>query len=266
MNRSGTEAAFDAHAPGYDTDFTATVTGRLQRDLVWFYLQHHLKPETHPNVLEINCGTGEDALWLHRNGFTVTATDLSAGMIASAAAKTKEVQFIQCSFLELENRFEQKSFDVIFSNFGGLNCTDSAGLEKLAAAADKLLRPGGRFIAVVMGNNCRWETAYFNRKGEPEKANRRASGKPVEAVIDGNRFPVWYYSTQSFAACFEKTFTLKAARAIGWMVPPSYLDKAFRKKTFLLRIFYLLDRLFGKRAFAINRADHFLIDLVKKNR
>lgn len=266
MNRSGTEAAFDAHAPGYDSDFSETVTGRLQRNLVWNYLHNHLDVKTHPRVLEINCGTGVDALWLHSKGFVVTATDLSEGMLAAAAAKTDAVKFIRCSFLELENQFENESFDVLFSNFGGLNCTDAAGLEKLAAAADKLLRPGGRFIAVVMGNNCRWETIYFNRKGEAEKALRRASGKPVEAEINGNRFPVWYYSTPAFAACFEKSFTLKATRAIGWMLPPSYLDKAFRNKAFLLRIFYLLDRWFGKRTFAINRADHFLADLVKKIR
>lgn len=265
MNRSGTEAAFDAHAPGYDHDFSETVTGRLQRNLVWRYLRKQLDHNTHPRVLEINCGTGVDALWLHSQGFKVTATDLSPGMLATAAAKTKEVQFIRCSFLELENQFEKNTFDVIFSNFGGLNCTDASGLQKLAETAAKLLRPGGRFIAVVMGDNCRWETVYFNRKGEPEKANRRASGKPVEAVIDGNRFPVWYYSTQSFSACFEKTFTLKATRAIGWMLPPSYLDKAFRNRSFLLRVFYLLDRFFGKRNFAIKRADHFLADLVKKN-
>jgi SAM-dependent methyltransferase len=266
LNRSGTEAAFDAHAPGYDTEFSETLTGRLQRNLVWHYIKNNLPLQNHPRVLEINCGTGVDALWLHSNGFTVTATDLSPGMLATAAAKTNAVQFIRCSFLELEKHFEKESFDVLFSNFGGLNCTDAAGLEKLAATAANLLRPGGRFIAVVMGDNCRWETIYFNRKGEPEKANRRSSGKPVEAVIDGNRFPVWYYSTQSFAACFEKSFTVKATRAIGWMLPPSYLDNAFRNKSFLLRVFYVLDRWFGKRAFAINRADHFLADLVKKNR
>lgn len=266
MNRSGTEAAFDAHAAGYDHAFSETQTGRYQRDLVWRYLRGALNSKTHPRVLEINCGTGVDAVWLQQQGFEVTATDLSAGMLEAAAAKTKDIQFIRCSFLELENHFEPGSFDVIFSDFGGLNCADKEQLQKLAATAARLLRPGGRFIAIVMGDRCWWETFYFRRKGKPEEAMRRSSGKAVEAVIDGNKFPVWYYSVASFTTCFQNSFEYRSARAIGWMLPPSYLDNAFRNKKMLLRFFYVLDKWFGRFPGAINRADHFLTDLVLKNR
>ena len=69
---------FDIMAETYDADFTYTTIGALQRQQVWNHLQDILKkgaPEM--NILEINCGTGEDAIKLARLGHTVTATDRS---------------------------------------------------------------------------------------------------------------------------------------------------------------------------------------------
>ena len=79
--------AFDAFAGDYDHDFTHSTLGQLLRPRVWAKLAEHFHPGDH--VLELACGTGEDAVWLAKQGIRVTATDGSAGMVREAKAKAK---------------------------------------------------------------------------------------------------------------------------------------------------------------------------------
>ena len=83
-------SAFDPVARTYDTSFTQSVTGSLQRNRVWKYLDTLSMEGSQNKVLELNCGTGEDAVWLCKKGFIVTATDLSAEMLAIAEGKRKK--------------------------------------------------------------------------------------------------------------------------------------------------------------------------------
>lgn len=79
--------AFDAFAADYDSDFTHTPLGHLLRPRVWQTFAQHFKLGQH--VLELTCGTGEDAVWLAQRGVRVTATDGSAAMVAEAQAKAE---------------------------------------------------------------------------------------------------------------------------------------------------------------------------------
>src|SRR5262245_51254539 len=77
--------AFDDMAAAYDAVFTASALGRSLRTLTWERLDAAL-----PNsgrVLEIGCGTGEDAIHLARRGVDVLATDPSPSMLRVAAEK-----------------------------------------------------------------------------------------------------------------------------------------------------------------------------------
>jgi SAM-dependent methyltransferase len=79
--------AFDAFASAYDDDFTQSILGQLLRPRVWEKLAQHFTAGQH--ILELACGTGEDALWLARRGVHVTATDGSAEMVRVARAKAE---------------------------------------------------------------------------------------------------------------------------------------------------------------------------------
>ena len=81
-------AVFDTFAPTYDNDFTQTRLGQMLRGRVWRTLERYFNPGDH--ILELACGTGEDALWLAGQGVAVTATDGSAVMIQTAQAKAKQ--------------------------------------------------------------------------------------------------------------------------------------------------------------------------------
>ncbi|MPT34426.1 MAG: class I SAM-dependent methyltransferase, partial [Flavobacterium sp.] len=73
-------ASFDIAAATYDQTFTHTVIGRLQRDLVYRHMTEALRNSTIRSLLEINCGTGEEAIWLSQQGYQITATDISEQM------------------------------------------------------------------------------------------------------------------------------------------------------------------------------------------
>ncbi len=65
------KVAFDHKASIYDTEFSYSHTGRLQRQRVWAYLETHVFSEQNSplKILELNAGTGEDALVLKKNLF-----------------------------------------------------------------------------------------------------------------------------------------------------------------------------------------------------
>src|SRR5260221_9292896 len=86
LARSGFVARpFDAAAAGYDAAFSDSVCGRALRESVWRRLEPHVHGAI--NLLDLGCGTGEDAIWLARRGCNVVAVDNSTAMLSVAAAK-----------------------------------------------------------------------------------------------------------------------------------------------------------------------------------
>src|SRR5262249_61700541 len=69
-------------AASYDVAFTESLIGRAQREVVWDLLKRVF--HRGDRILELNCGTGEDALFLVRRGVSVVAYDASPRMIEVA--------------------------------------------------------------------------------------------------------------------------------------------------------------------------------------
>ncbi len=75
--------AFDPTAHAYDAEFTDQLLGKWLREQVWIHT-----PFTAPmTMLELGCGTGEDARHFANMGISVLATDASGEMIAVAKQK-----------------------------------------------------------------------------------------------------------------------------------------------------------------------------------
>ncbi|MEL6867833.1 MAG: class I SAM-dependent methyltransferase, partial [Bacteroidota bacterium] len=141
--------SFDRVADIYDKTFTYSHIGRLQRELVHRYLDQWIGGRKGLKVLELNCGTGEDALFLARQGCEVLATDLSMPMVQVARDKIRatqverQVRFQQMAIEELVQCPVHEQYDLIFSNFGGFNCISPRDLASLQEALADRLRPGG---------------------------------------------------------------------------------------------------------------------------
>jgi len=223
-----TEAAFDIVAPSYDACFSNAWVGKEQRAITQQLLLPFLVSAKPLSILEVNCGTGIDAAWMASFGHAVVATDVSEAMISEATKNfhATPVEFKVCPFGELHNNFAEGSFDLIFSNFAGLNCLNRQELKNFLENASKLLRGGGMLAAVMFGKFCLWETLYFMLKAKPSKAIRRWQSGPVQATLDeSHRVPVYYHRSPDMEQ--SKNLKLVLKRPVGLFIPPSYLDGYF---------------------------------------
>ncbi len=261
---------FDVLARDYDRDFTDTATGRLQRNMVY---QALLRAQLPPSkILEVNCGTGTDAIWLAQQGHQVLATDISEVMLAVAAHNiarahlTHPPQLTRADAGQLlaDLRLSNHDFTgttVVFSNFGGLNCLSPEALAQFGSDAAALLPPGGTLALVMISGFCWWETFYFLAKGRWRTAFRRLSSGPVAARLDANTtVNTWYYTPSQLhrALPYFKEVHLSP---IGIWLPPSYLDGLLGRFAGLLG---WLERRFRWRGFAW-ASDHYLMVLQREN-
>ncbi|MBQ4821768.1 class I SAM-dependent methyltransferase [Aquimarina sp. MMG016] len=260
-------SSFDIAAVNYDEVFTNSHIGRLQRDLVQEFLLQILPKQTSLEILEINCGTGEDAVWLAKQGYSVIATDISEQMIEVAKRKQsdelKSLKFKTLDINDLQNTIFQKKFDVIFSDFGGLNCLSPDELQTFFKATSEKLNPKGKIVAVIMPKHCLLETVYFVLKGSFKKALRRNTKTYVEADVDGVVVPTWYYNPKDIANLSKIGYEVIQKSPIGVFIPPSYLETFFKNKPLLLKIFQKLDQVFKRLSFLSKYSDHYIISLSK---
>jgi ubiquinone/menaquinone biosynthesis C-methylase UbiE len=259
---------FDVAAETYDEDFTQSKIGRMQRQIVWRMLTPLLQSYGRPlNILEINCGTGEDALQLAQLGHHVIATDASLQMIQQAKQKAchsespNKPDFIRCRFDQLATVDLNERFDLVISNFGGLNCIDEKEMSKLSEVLCNLVTEDGKLLLVVLSRFCLWEIIYYSLKGRFSTAFRRF--KPSVAFkVDKHRMDIYYYSPLHLLKLFKPLFSCLQLKPVGLLIPPSYLESAFTKRPGWLRSLNRWERKLAFPAFSF-LADHYCVILEK---
>lgn len=265
-----TNYVFDEFADDYDKSFTNSWIGKKQRKQVWNFLDRYVDPLITKSVLEINCGTGEDACYLSIKGHQVIASDISSSMLSIAnAKKTKRriqnLDFIQSDMRSVDTGLDDSSVDLIFSNFGGINCISPEDIRSLSSGFRRILKKNGRIILVVMSRKCLWERVYFKAKGKKQEAIRRRSDKSISAAIGSGSQEVWYYSPREIVELFCGEFIAGKIRPIGLFIPPSYLEKAIEGKGIVKRTLSVLEKLFENVSILSDYADHYLIEFKKKS-
>ena len=258
--------AFDHIAADYDMDFTLSETGKLQRKRVIAYVEKKILKADQLCILELNCGTGEDAIRFHKAGHEVCATDISAEMIMVAKAKQdptekKGITFIQLSFNDLPQEWMKGYFDLVFSNFGGLNCINEIELERLFKTVKEILKPQGRFVGVIMPRYCLWEIFYFTLKGQWNKVFRRKREGPVTVMLQEVPVKTWYYSPKQIKN-MKGEMEIVAIRPVGLLLPPSFLEDFFKNKKKLLKFLFGVEKIVSRMPFFAGLSDHFLFDMI----
>lgn len=253
------EFPFDTAAPAYDATFTHTRLGRWLREAVRERLAAAFQPGD--LVLELGCGTGEDAIWLAQRGVQAVATDAAPAMLevarwkAEAAGVMGRVRFEALDLGSLPDQWEgspvenphseirNSRFDGAFSNFGALNCLPDR--RPVAEALARWVRPGGRVVLVVMGPFCPWEVAWHLGHGEACTAFRRLRPGVEAHVGHGATARVWYPSPRRLRAEFAPHFRHLETVGIGALLPPSYLNHLAERWPRFFEALALLDRRLG---------------------
>lgn len=176
--------AFDAEAPFYDDGFGRNPVGLVFRHV--FQERLRVLFPVGAQVVDLGCGTGEDAAFLALRGVRVHALDVSPGMVERTRAKAR-ARGLPAGALLAEVRAAEEvggldgPFDGAYSDFGALNCSD---LRRVGEGLAAVLRPGAPVLVSLMGPRPlphtlkRLLTGRGERRG---KSDPRVSATPVPA-------------------------------------------------------------------------------------
>ncbi|PYV18416.1 MAG: class I SAM-dependent methyltransferase [Acidobacteria bacterium] len=225
-------------------------------------MARHFRPGQ--RILEINCGTGADALHLAQRGARVVACDISAKMIRAARhrlageglASSVEFRVLPTESICVLN--EERPFDGALSNFAGLNC--AADVSAVASDLSRLLKPGAKLVVCVFGRWCLGEILWYLRRGNWHKALRRVRGKTRRACLSsGAAVEVRYPSIRDLKRAFAPHFLLEEWQGVGIAVPPSYLEPWAARHPRAFRAAARFDSRFSHLPLVKALADHVLL-------
>ncbi len=250
---------FGQVADHYDAEFSRQGTGLFQRRLVHQLLEPHLPPEGSA-VLELNAGTGTDALNFQNRGYDVIPTDGSEEMVALMTEKG--LPAIQWDLNNPRPDILKRDFPLVFSNFSGWNCVSPESLKSLGKVLSGSMSSGSTLAVVVFGPRCILENKYMFFAGRWKQFGRRR--KPaVKAKVGQSSMTIWNYRVVDLAGILSPHFELVVQHPIGLFLPPSYIRiPAFARG--LLKVGYRMDRTIAKLGFLAPYADHMLLVFQKK--
>lgn len=265
-NEEASATAFSKQSVIFDELYAGNTIVGYKRERVRAHVSQYLKPCS--RILELNSGTGEDALYFAQQGHSIHATDIATGMQNQLRQKMlqagmqNQVTMELRSYTQLHQLQNRGPYDLIFSNFAGLNCTDE--LDKVLASFLPLLKPGGVVTLVLLPRFCLWETLLIF-KGKFRTATRRLfSSNGAKAHVEGTYFKCWYYNPSYITIQLSGPFDVLGIEGLCTLVPPSYIEGFAEKYP---RIFRFLkakeDRLKASWPWKLI-GDYYIISLRKK--
>ncbi|HEY2720169.1 MAG TPA: methyltransferase domain-containing protein, partial [Chitinophagaceae bacterium] len=265
LNEQQAAKAFSRQSPVFDKTYSTNKLIQYKRTRVREHVNELIAPNS--EILELNAGTGEDAIYFAKQGHSVHATDISEGMQNILREKVrlnkleKKISAELCSFTQLENLKDLGPFDLIFSNFAGLNCTNQ--LDKVLHSFSSLLKPGGIVTLVILPQLCLWESLLLF-KGKLKTAFRRSfSKKGRKAHIEGEYFLCWYYNPSTIRKTLKKEFKVLKIEALCTFVPPSYIENFVDKHPKSFRFLKNLESKWKSRWPWRSIGDYYIISLRK---
>ncbi len=233
--------AFSRTAPRYDALAENNPHLTRLRDKVYAHLSRWAEPGA--RILELNAGTGIDAVQLARRGYSVHATDIAPAMLERIRDKARRFQLegritVQaCSFTNLAE-VEGGPYDVVFSNFGGLNCISDLG--PVVSALPGVLRPGGLVTWVLLSPICLWELGLALR-GQVRLATRRLARGGTLAHLEGLTFMVYYFAPGRVAAWFGRDYDRLALEGLSVITPTANSRRLALRHPRVYRVLSWLD-------------------------
>ena len=272
LNETETARAFSKQAAIFDAYDAGNTINQYKRQRVREHVLRYMDGvewEPERAILELNAGTGIDAAYFAGKGYRVHATDIAEGMQEKLREKMRQqglshkVTTELCSFTDLDTLRQRGPYDLIFSNFAGLNCTGE--LDKVLRSFAPLVKPGGQVTLVILPGFCLWETMLFLR-GRWRTAFRRpiSGSKGTQSHVEGHYFRCWYYSPSYVVRALKDSFDLLSVEGLCTMVPPSYIEHFAEKHPGAWRLLKKGEERWKQRWPWKNIGDYYIISFRKK--
>ena len=249
--------AFDRHAGTYDHLFSNSPMASEMRRRTWEVMDEMFRPGQH--VLDLGCGTGEDALHLAERGVRVHAIDLSKSMVDRVIEKARNADVdnrIECEVADC-SRLQPGDgpFDGMISNFGTLNCIPD--LTWLGQLTERSLAPGAAIILVLMGRLYPFEIMVNISRGRWGTAVRRF-GADCEAVVAGVRFEVRYHPLGTLVDALATHADLERSQSLNLILPVPGLEHWNARFPRFFKALRPVDAWLSHRRPLSTSGDHFL--------
>lgn len=264
-NFSNVSDAFSNQSGIFDKLYRENKLSEYLRDQFRTEVISQLKPAS--QILELNCGTGMDAVYFAEKGHTLLATDNAPGMLAQLDQKINEkelhknIETLRCSFHNID-AIKDRKFDHIVSNFGGLNCTDN--LKDVLGKLAPLLTDSGKVTLVIMPKISPWELLVAF-KGKFKTAFRRFR-KKTPAHIEGVHFFCYYYNPGYVIRALRQEFDVVTLKGIFITVPPEFYENFVERYPKLFSFLCRVDKRISRFFPFTHCCDHYMITLQKKSK
>ena len=266
INEQNVAIAFSKQAKIFDQLFSGNTIIKYKRQRVRNHINKYISANS--NVLELNSGTGEDAIWFAVQHHHVHATDISEGMqhVLINKVKSNHVESLVstelCSFTKLGNLEKKGPYNYIFSNFAGLNCTND--LKNVLHSFEPLLQSKGIVTLVILPKFCLWEFLLVF-KGKLKTASRRIFSKHgVASKVEGKLFTCWYYNPSFIINELKNSFDLLSVEGLCTIVPPSYIENFSEKYPKIFEYLKIKENKLKDKWPWKNIGDYYIISLQKK--
>lgn len=252
--------AYNRYAPRYDD--------LLQENRINHYMRQRMvsvHPSAFPpggHLVELGCGTGDEALALADSGFRVTALDPASRMIEIARAKAAErglgarVTFHPGRARDVARIVATEEGGPLFD--GGLSSfalSYEPDLSEVAKALGQVLRPQAPLVISTMNRLCASEGLLAFVSGRWGLAGRRLRSATRHKV--GQVYTTIYPRTPAeVRRAFHPAFELQHIRALPVLLPPHYANRALQRWPLLLEGARHLDRRWADAPLLRQLGDH----------
>lgn len=115
------------------------------------YFSNLWKEEQANTILDLGCGLGRHTLYFAKQGFNVTAADLSKDAVEATLSLRKEndVEFSCCIADMMKLPFVADTFERVFS-YHVISHQDTSGVQKVIDEITRVLKPGGQGVSYTV--------------------------------------------------------------------------------------------------------------------
>lgn len=255
--------AYDAIAPRYDRlPDENRINGYMRRLSL-----RRLDASFHPGmkVLELGCGTGEEALYLATRGVQVVAMDPSREMVRIAEGKARAAHLSEGATFVLGKAREVLGSEVeegapYDGAYASFSLAYEPDLRSVAKGLDRVLRPGVSLLASLPSRVCLVEFVLSLLLARPAYAGQRLQPWHWHKV-GPRRVPIRAYTPMGIAHVMSPHFRLVRVEGLPSLVPPPYSNRWFAALGGLPDLVESVDAILRKRFPFCFLGDHILVEL-----